>query len=129
MLARQNDPMRWRTVCRIAGQLPEVLAGRSYGVPVLSVRGSFLARLSDDGRFVLVKADDREQAALSAAKPRTFSPGGSMWCGSTVAVRLATVETDELWPVLVSAWRRSAPPSLVATAEPGGLGPGSDPDR
>lgn len=115
--------MRWRTVCRIAGQLPEVLDARSYGTPVLAVRGSFFARLSDDRDFVLVKADPEEQAALSGANSRTFAPGGPVWCGSTVAVRLSTVERDELWPVLVSAWRRSAPPSLVADVDRAGTGP------
>ena len=113
--------MRWRTVCRLAGHLPEVLHGRSYGTPVLAVRGSLLARLSDDGDFVLVKADDEDRAALCAGKPRTFSPGGPTWNGSTVAVRLSTVKQDELWDVLVSAWRRSAPPSLVATIDPADL--------
>lgn len=110
--------MRWRTVCQLAGRLPDVQAGRTYGTPVLAVRGSFLARLSDDRRFVLVKADDRHRAALCARRPQTFTPGGPIWAGSTVAVRLATVERDELWEVLVSAWRRSAPPSLVATVDP-----------
>jgi hypothetical protein len=110
-------------VCRIAGELPEVLLGRSYGVPVLCVRGSFMARLSDDGRSVLVKAGDEERAALCAAKPQTFTPGGTTWCGSTVAVRLATVDRRDLWDVLVGAWRMSAPPSLVATVDPARLQP------
>jgi hypothetical protein len=107
----------------MAGRLPEVLLGRSYGVPVLCVRGSFLARLGDDGRSVLVKAGEAEQAALCAAKPDAFSPGGTTWCGSTVAVRLATVDQRDLWDVLVSAWRMSAPPSLVATVDPARLEP------
>lgn len=116
-------PVRWRTVCRLAGNLPEVLHGRSYGTHVLCVRGSFLARLSDDGRFLLVKAAEMDQRNLCASKPRTFSPGGPTWNGSTVAVQLATVHDDELWEVLVSAWRRSAPPSLVATTDPAVLRP------
>jgi hypothetical protein len=110
--------MRWRTVCDLACRLPEVLYGRSYGTPVLCVRGSFLARLSDDRRSVLVKVGTEEQAALCLAKPRTFTPGGPLWNGSTVAVRLATVERQEMEEVLVSAWRRSAPPSLVAEVDP-----------
>lgn len=113
--------MRWRTVCKLAGQLPEVLDGRSYGTPVLAVRGSFLARLSDDRRSLLVKAEDDERRALCATKPGTFSPGGPTWNGSTVAVRLSTVERQELWDVLVSAWRRSAPPSVVAGTDPAAL--------
>jgi hypothetical protein len=119
----QNDPVRWSAVCRVASDLPEVLPGRSYGIPVLAVRGSFMARLSDDGRSILVKAEHDEGAALCASNPRTFSPGGPLWNGSTVAVRLATVERQELWDVLVSAWRRSAPPSLVAGGEAPTRGP------
>lgn len=95
----QNEPVRWRAVCKLAGQLPEVLHGRSYDTPVLYVRGSFLARLSDDRRSILVKTAD----------------------GSTVAMRLATVDRQELWDALVAAWRQSAPPSLVAGVDPATL--------
>lgn len=102
----------------MADELPEVLHGTSYGTPVLAVRGSFMARLSEDGHSILVKAVDEDREALCARNPKTFSPGGPTWNGSTVAVRLATVERSELWEVLVSAWRRSAPPSLVAGTDP-----------
>ncbi len=113
--------MRWRTVCKLAGRLPEVLHANSYGTPVLAVRGSLMARLSDDRRSVLVKAEDAQRLALCASKPATFSPGGPIWNGTTVAVRLATVEPQDLQDVLLSAWRRSAPPSLVASIEPAAL--------
>jgi hypothetical protein len=79
-----------------------------------------MARLSEDGRTLLVKAGEAERAALCAEKPQTFSLGGESWNRSTVAVRLATVDQDDLWTLLVSAWRRSAPPSLVAGADPPG---------
>ena len=114
--------MRWRAVCKLAGQLPEVKHGRSYGTPVLAVRGSFLARLSDDGRSLLVKAAKEDRAALCTRKPETFSPGGPVWNGSTVAVRLSGLGQDDLWEVLVSAWRQSAPPSLVEAIDPVTLG-------
>jgi len=110
--------VRWRTVCELACQLPEVLHGKSYGTPVLAVRGSLMAKLSDDGRSVLVKAADEDSLELCGNRPDTFSPGGATWNGSTVSVRLATVEKQELWDVLLSAWRRSAPPSLVANVDP-----------
>jgi len=113
--------VRWKAVCELAGRLPEVLHANSYGTPVLAVRGSLMARLSDDRHFVLVKAGDQDRSKLCAAKPQTFSPGGAVWNGSTVQVRLATVGRDELWDVLVSAWRRSAPPSLVSSVDPAGL--------
>ena len=108
-------------MCRLAGQLPEVLHGTSYGTPVLCVRGSFLAKLSDDRRCLLVKAGDEDRVALCASKPQTFSPGGPTWNGSTVAVRLSRVDQQDLWDVLVSAWFRSAPPSLVAAVDPSTL--------
>lgn len=60
--------MRWKAVCGLARQLPEV-------------------------------ADD---------------PTGSM-----MVVRLATVDINELWPVLVDSWRRSAPATLVTRSDPG----------
>ncbi len=113
--------MRWRTVSRLGCQLPEVLSGRTYGTPVLCVRGSFMARLSDDRRSVLVKAGDDQRAALCASTPGTFSAGGPAWNGSTVAVRLARVERDQLWELLVGAWRQSAPPSLLASVDPSAL--------
>lgn len=106
--------MRWRAVCKLASRLPEVLHGETYGTPVLAVRGSFMAILSDDGRSLLVKAEDEDRLALCARNPRAFSPGGPTWNGSTVAVRLSKVDQDDLEEVLLSAWRRSAPPSLIA---------------
>jgi len=80
-----------------------------------------MARLSDDRRSVLVKAGDEERAVLCVTNSKTFSPGGAIWNGSTVSVRLASVDKDELWEVLVSAWRRSAPPSLLASIDPATL--------
>jgi len=82
-----------------------------------------MARLSDDRRSILVKAGDEERAVLCATNPRTFSPGGAIWNGSTVSVRLASVDKDELWDVLLSAWRRSAPPSLISSVDPSTLRP------
>lgn len=113
--------VRWRTVCDLACQLPEVLVGKSYGVPVLYVRGSFMARRSDDGRSILVKASDHDRQLLSVAKPQTFEPGGDHWSRAILTVRLAVVERDELWDVLVAAWRMSAPPSLVRSVDPSTL--------
>lgn len=107
--------MRWKDVCRLACRLPEVEDGRSYGARVLRVRGSFLARLSDDGKSFVVKAEARDRADLCARRAGTFAPASDDRASPMMIVRLATVEPVELWPVLVSSWRLSAPASLVAS--------------
>ncbi|MEO6121304.1 MAG: MmcQ/YjbR family DNA-binding protein [Acidimicrobiales bacterium] len=99
----------------MARRLPEVEDGRSYGVKVLRVRGSFLATLAQDGRSMVVKAGRDERAALCAQRPETFAPNSDDAGDPTMVVRLKTAEPSELWPVLVSSWRRSAPSTLVAS--------------
>jgi len=107
--------MRWSAVSKLARRLPEVEDGRSYGVKVLRVRGSFLARLVDEGRCIVVKVSSDERAALCARRPQTFAVPADDPAGATMTVRLNAVEPAELWPVLVSSWRRSAPATLVAS--------------
>lgn len=107
--------MRWKDVCRVARRLPEVEDGRSYGVRVLRVRGSFLARLAEDGKSFVVKAEAGDRADLCARRPCTFASASNDPASPMMIVRLATVEPAELWPVLVRSWRLSAPASLVAS--------------
>lgn len=106
--------MRWREVCALGGQLPEAEAGHSYGVAVLRVRGSFLARLADDGKSVVVKVGAGQRDEWCRRRPSVFMPATDDSSGSMITVLLATVDPIELWPVLVESWRRSAPPTLVA---------------
>jgi len=77
-----------------------------------------MAKLSEDGRSVHVKASHEQRAALCASKPETFYLGDNRGSDATVAVRLARVERGELWDLLVTAWRQSAPPSLVRSVDP-----------
>ncbi len=121
--ARSRMGVRWKDVCALARRLPEVEDGRSYGVRVLRVRGSFLARLADDGASMVVKAGAEERATLCASRPAAFARASDDESDVTMIVYLAEVTPAELWPVLVGSWRRSAPASLVASAgpEPGRL--------
>lgn len=101
-------------MCTLGCRLPEVEAGHSYGAAVLRVRGSFLARLADDGKTFVVKVGREQRADLCARRPAMFAPAVDDPSASLLAVRLAAVDPSELWPVLVESWRRSAPATLVA---------------
>ena len=107
--------MRWKGVCKLALQLPEVEEGTAYGVPALQVRGGLVARLLDDKKSILVKVDLRQRATLCATKPETFSITRETEPYAVMVVRLARLGPAELWPVLVESWRRSAPPDLAST--------------
>jgi len=110
--------VRWRSVCRLARRLPEVEDGRSYGVRVIRVRGSFIARLAADGCSIVVKSGVLERERLCHRRPDIFAPAADDPTGSMMMVRLATIDTTELWPVLAGSWRRSAPATLVAASDP-----------
>lgn len=105
--------MRWKDVCRLAAQLPEVQLGVTYGSPALCVRGGLVARLLDDKKSIVVKVGMDERAALCAAKPATFLVTAALENYSMVVVRLAAAEPDELSRLLANSWRLAAPPSLV----------------
>ncbi len=107
--------VRWRQVCKIARSLPEVEDGVSYGTPVLRVRGSFIAHLGEDGKSMTVNVGAERRTALCQARPQTFAHAPEAWM---VVVRLPTAHPSEVWDVLLTSWRRSAPPSLVLAADP-----------
>ncbi|MDQ6911028.1 MAG: MmcQ/YjbR family DNA-binding protein [Actinomycetota bacterium] len=112
--------MRWKTVCRLARNLPEVEEGRTFGAPALRVRGSIVARLRDDKCSILLKVDPVARAGLCGARPDTFSVTPDSEQYAMVVVQLANIELAELRGLLLESWRRSVPPSLVATCDPPG---------
>lgn len=107
--------MRWRDVGKLGRRLPEVEEGTWFGVPALRVRGSILAHAHDRKRAVVVKVGPGEPETLCRSRPDAFSLPADRQQHPVVAIRLAAVGPDELWPFLVESWRRSAPPSLAAT--------------
>lgn len=107
--------MRWKDVARLGQRLPEVEEGTSFGVRALRVRGSLVAQAHDRGRAVLVKLDPSQRAERCAARPDLFWVPPEHRNLPWMAVRLSGVGADDLWPLLVESWRRSAPPSLVAS--------------
>jgi hypothetical protein len=111
--------VRWKTVCSLARDLPDVEEAKNYGVPALGVRGALVARQHEGRKAIVVKVGLDERAALCAARPETFSVTPELRNYSMMVVQLATVEPAELRRLLVNSWRMSAPPSLVAQYDAG----------
>jgi hypothetical protein len=91
--------VRWKTVVRLATELPEVEAATMYGSPAVGVRGSLIARLLDDKKSIVVKVGMDERDALCAAKPQTFQVTPEFRNYSMVVVRLAHRRAGRAGPV------------------------------
>ena len=107
-------------MCSLARELPEVETGTIYGSPAVCVRGSFIARLLDDKKSIVVKVDVHRRDALCARKPQTFLVTPEFRNYAMVVVNLSTVERGELFELLEGSWRMTAPSSLVARHQRGG---------
>ena len=110
--------MRWEDVSALGCRLPGVCEGRAFGAKALAVRGAIVARLLDDRKSIAVKVDLDRRQALCESNPTAFIVPPELQNYSMMAVRPAAISPDELWPVLLASWRRSAPPSLVAAEDP-----------
>ncbi|MGH9150729.1 MAG: MmcQ/YjbR family DNA-binding protein [Acidimicrobiales bacterium] len=111
--------MRWRLVCKLASQLPEVEEGPTYGERALRVRGSIFARQLRDKRGVVVKVSLAEREVLCAAEPGVYSVPPEYRNYALMVVRLASVGGAAMRARLEAAWRLSAPPSLLADHDAG----------
>lgn len=111
--------VRWKDVCKLGRQLPEVEEGTWFGIPALRVRGSILAQSADRGKSAVLKVAPDQRADLCRTRPRTFSLPADQQYAPMVRVDLSSIGADELWAMLVESWRRSAPPSLVRSQGPG----------
>lgn len=60
------------TIRRIAGALPDVAEGTSYGTPAWRHRGKMVARLHQDGSSMVLKVGDETRDHLLQADPETF---------------------------------------------------------
>ena len=103
----------WDTVTELAGELPEVEAGTSYGTPALKVRGKGFARLREDGDTLVVQVDILEREALIQEDPGTFYITPHYEDYPAMLVKLATVDADELRELLIESWRMRAPKRLL----------------
>jgi hypothetical protein len=94
--------------------LPEAAEQETWGHPTFRVRAKMFATLAEDGRTASVKATLEDQAELVATFPQTYSPAHYVGRYGWVSVVLADADPEDLGPLVVDAWRRTAPKRLVA---------------
>jgi len=109
--ARNRTPIAWETVRQLAGSLPGVEEGTSYGTPALKVRGKLFARLHQDGESLVVAIDPAERAVRMRADPEAFFITAHYADHPWMQVRLAAVRRADLRDLLAESWRR---PNQVA---------------
>jgi hypothetical protein len=99
---------------KMALSMPGAEERETWGHPTFRVRGKIFVGMDEDGSTARVKASGEDQAALIAADPETFAVAPRVGRFGWVEVRLGEVDADEMHELVIEAWRRSAPKSLVA---------------
>jgi hypothetical protein len=97
---------------QFALSLPEAEEKIHFERASFRVRNKIFATLSEDETEAVLKLSVEEQTALVAVDPETFFLVGwnsQGWIG----VRLGQVDAEEMWQLLVSAWRNVAPKRVV----------------
>ena len=105
---------------RMALSLPESIEKAHMGHPDFRVCGKIFATLAyPDESVGMVKLTPEQQAACVKAEPDVFVPVKGKWgLGGATHVRLAKVKKPSLQRALVTAWRNTAPKTLVGPYEP-----------
>jgi hypothetical protein len=99
---------------RLLLALPNVVEGRSYGMPSFLLNGRFLARFRDDDTvLVVLLATIAERDVLMDLEPRTFFFTEHYRNYPAVLVRLAEVPPPLLSDVITESWKHvSALPAV-----------------
>jgi len=105
--------MQSRTVRKLALELPEAEERETWGTPTFRVRNKIFAMFGEGGTEVWVKSTHDEQRALIAMDPEIFFVPAYVGPSGWVGVRYRTADRDEVWELLIEAWRMTAPKRLV----------------
>jgi hypothetical protein len=98
--------------------LPEAVEKETWGHPTFRVRDKMFATMTDDGSTASIKATLANQAELLATDPATYSKARYTGRYGWVTVTLTGADPDDVHPLVVDAWRRTAPKRLAAQLEP-----------
>lgn len=100
----------WDDVVAIAGALPEVQVGTSYGTPALKVKGKGFARLRTEAEGgLMLRCTTAEKEALLAAGDPAFFTTPHYDGHDCILVDLAGVEPEQLAELVAEAWWLRAP--------------------
>src|SRR5713101_8302969 len=90
-------------ITRLAGRLPGIEEGTSYGTPAWRHRGRLLARLHQDGQSIVLKVGEQTRNHLIQADPGTFFITDHYVGGAMVLARLDRLSVADLEKLLVRA--------------------------
>ncbi|TDB95699.1 MmcQ/YjbR family DNA-binding protein [Actinomadura sp. 7K534] len=106
--------MRAEEFLELALNLPEVTEGEAFSdLTGFRVHDKGFCYLNEDEDVVLLKATQKEQPALIAQDPATYSPSWASGRFAWVEVKPATVDPEEVAELVTEAWRLSAPKRLA----------------
>src|SRR3954454_22308043 len=101
--------------------LPEAEERETWGHPTFRVRDKMFLTLADDGSAGTVKATLADQAELVAQDPQTWSVPADVGRDGGVVFVTARAEREDLEPLVLEAWRATAPKRLVKSFDAGSL--------
>jgi hypothetical protein len=100
--------------------LPEAVEKETWGHPTFRVRDKMFGSMAEDGSTAGLKTSPAEQAELIAMDPDTYSVAHYTGRFGWVTIVLARADPDDVHPLVIEAWRRTAPKRLAAqVAAPG----------
>jgi hypothetical protein len=115
MVSPAKPPVvNFETVTQTALNLPAVEPTTCYGTPALKAGGRLMARLREDGRTLVLRADWLQRERLIATQPEVFFLTEHYRAYPWVLVRLAKLDAQQLPRLLEHAWLQSAPRAQVA---------------
>jgi hypothetical protein len=109
----------------ILARLPEVEQGDGGEWISLKVRGKGFGYLWEKTETVGLKATIEEQIALVAERPEVFEVQFTAGRFGWVVVRLAKIDSEELFELVTEAWLLTAPKRLVEAQMGSGIPPGA----
>ena len=107
----EDDMGRMLRLCR-SRDLPEVVAGTSYGSPALQVKGKSFASLRGPGEMVL-HCPLEQKALLMEMAPEIYWETEHFRGWPGLLVRLEAIGDEELALRLADAWQFRAPKKLA----------------
>jgi hypothetical protein len=116
MAKKKSKAVTFEDARRIALGLPGVEESTSYGTPAFKVKGKLILRFHQDGESLVVPVEFADREVLMAEQPDAFYITDHYLNYPLMLVRLSAVRADQLPDLLRQAWRRLAPPKLVAAS-------------
>ncbi len=95
----------------IAGQLPEAMAGTSYGTPAFKVKGKLFTRFKEDGKTLVVFTNERDK--WMKKDPAAFFITDHYLNYPMLLIDLSKVNKKTLVMLIKASWRMRADKTIL----------------